>query len=73
MEVPFEVSAININATAQDPKAKVTIGSNQKKLTAGKNNAIKITVTAENGATKTYTLNVKGHLIPIKYYQLIMI
>lgn len=59
MEVPFEVSAININATAQDPKAKVTIGSNQKKLTAGKNNAIKITVTAENGATKTYTLNVK--------------
>ena len=43
MEVPF----------------KVTIGSNQKKLTAGKNNAIKITVTAENGATKTYTLNVK--------------
>lgn len=47
---------IVIEALATDPKAKIS-GSGTKKINYGSNN-INIIVTAENGATKTYTINI---------------
>lgn len=57
VSVPFEVSSIKVDATAEDSKSKVTIsgGSNLK---AGKVTNVTIKVTAENGSTKTYTVKV---------------
>lgn len=54
--VPFEVSKLNISATAADGKAKVSISS--PTLTPNGTTKVKITVTAENGDTKTYTISV---------------
>lgn len=65
MEVPFDTASINVSATCQDSKAKVS-GLGTKNLSAGKNNVIRITVTAENGLTKTYTLNVRRGADPNK-------
>lgn len=56
-EVPFEVSKLNVQATANDSKAKVSISS--PNLTAGGTTKVTVTVTAENGAKKTYTISVK--------------
>ena len=47
---------IEIIATATDKNAKIT-GNGSRKLNYG-NNTINIVVTAENGYTKTYTLNI---------------
>ena len=54
--VPFEVSKLNVSATAADSKAKVSV--NSPTLTPNGNTNVTITVTAENGATKTYTIKV---------------
>lgn len=54
--VPYETSSITIVATKVDSKATVS-GAGSKNLKVGKNQ-FKITVKAENGATKTYTLDV---------------
>lgn len=54
--VPFSVSALNVTATAEHPGAKVTISDTA--LAAASTTAVKITVTAENGATKTYSIYV---------------
>ena len=54
--VPFEVSKLNVSATAADSKAKVSV--NSPNLTPNGNTNVTITVTAENGATKTYTIKV---------------
>ena len=56
-EVPFEVSKLNISATASDPKAKVSISN--PSLVANGTTKVTITVTAENGAKKKYTISVK--------------
>lgn len=55
--VPYDVSSIKVTATVEDSKSKVTIngGSNLK---AGKVNNVTITVTAETGSPKTYTIKV---------------
>lgn len=55
--VPNEVSQIEIYATAQDEKKATISGRGMKSLQEG-TNVFKIIVTAENGKTKTYQLNV---------------
>lgn len=56
-EVPFDVSKLDIKATANDSKAKVSV--NSPNLTPGGTTKVTITVTAENGSAKTYTISVK--------------
>lgn len=56
-EVPFEVSKLNVTATAADSKAKVSI--NSPTLTPNATTNVTITVTAENGSKRTYTIKVK--------------
>lgn len=55
--VPFEVSKLSVSATAADGKAKVSI--NSPNLTPNGTTKVTVTVTAENGAKKTYTISVK--------------
>lgn len=55
--VPFEVSKLDVSATAADGKAKVSI--NSPTLTPNGTTKVTVTVTAENGAKKTYTISVK--------------
>ncbi len=55
--VPFEVSKLNVSATAVDGKAKVSI--NSPNLTPNGTTKVTVTVTAENGSKKTYTISVK--------------
>ncbi len=55
--VPFEISKLNVSATASDGKAKVSV--NSPNLTPNGTTKVTITVTAENGAKKTYTISVK--------------
>lgn len=56
INVPNDVETVNVYATPQDRRARVT-GLGNKKLNLGKN-TIKITVTAESGTKKEYTLNI---------------
>jgi len=58
VEVPNNVSKVNVYATPLDSKAKVTSGAGEVSLKEG-NNTVKVTVTAEAGNTKTYTLTIK--------------
>lgn len=53
--VEFSTNKLNINAVAEDSKAKVSVTGNN--LAVG-NNTVKVVVKAENGATKTYTIKV---------------
>ncbi len=53
--VPFSVSKLAISATAKDSKAKVSVRNNSLAVGTTK---VSVTVTAENGATKTYVINV---------------
>lgn len=55
--VPFDVSKLNVTATAADSKAKVSVSS--PNLIPGGSTKVTITVTAENGAKKTYTITTK--------------
>lgn len=55
-KVPFSVSSIGVEATAEDDGAKVSISN--PSLTAGATTNVQITVTAENGSKKTYTIAV---------------
>ena len=56
--VPNDVEKINVYAKTQDPNAKITSGTGDHNLNVGEN-AIQVVVTAENGNTQTYTINVK--------------
>lgn len=56
-EVPFEVSKLDVKATANDSKATVSI--NNPNLTPNDTTKVTVTVKAENGSTKTYTITVK--------------
>ena len=55
-EVPFSVSKLEVEATAADGKAKVSVNSPTLKPDGTTN--VTVTVTAENGAKKTYTIRV---------------
>lgn len=55
--VPYEVSMLNVTATAADAGAKVSVSNTTLKANATTN--VTVTVTAANGATKTYTISVK--------------
>lgn len=55
-EVPFSVSKLNVTAAANDSKAKVTV--NSPNLVPGGTTNVTVTVTAESGSTKTYTIKV---------------
>jgi len=55
--VPFEISKLDISAKSVDGKAKVSI--NNPTLTPGGTTKVTVTVKAENGATRTYTISVK--------------
>lgn len=54
--VPFEVSKLEIHGTAADNKASVSV--NSPNLTPNGTTNVTITVTAENGVKKTYTIAV---------------
>ena len=54
--VPYEVSALSLTAAAEHPGAQVTIGDTY--LEEAATTSVKVTVTAETGATKTYVINV---------------
>lgn len=54
--VPFTITKLNITATAADSKASVSV--NSPTLTPGGKTNVTITVTAESGAKKTYTIAV---------------
>lgn len=56
-DVPFDVSKLDVKAEAGDGKAKVSV--NSPNLTPGGTTKVTITVTAENGNKKTYTITVK--------------
>ena len=56
LSVPYEISKLNINASASDDKSKVSI--HNPDLVAEGTTTVTIKVTAENGATKTYTIKV---------------
>ncbi|MBO4601367.1 MAG: cadherin-like beta sandwich domain-containing protein [Bacilli bacterium] len=64
MEVPFATSKLKISANPEDPKSKVSISNPD--LVAEETTAVKVTVTAENGATKTYVIDVKRGKDPNK-------
>ncbi len=54
--VPKDVTEVEVYATAQSSSAKIK-GTGKKELKNGKNE-LAVVVTAESGATKTYTINV---------------
>ena len=56
LNLPGDITSIKIDATSSDSKAKIN-GLGDVSLKPG-NNTINITVTAENGSTKDYKINV---------------
>lgn len=54
--VPFSTASLNLTATAADSKAQVSVTN--PALTAGGTTAVRIKVTAENGTTKEYVIQV---------------
>lgn len=56
LEVPNDVEKVNIKATKEDSKARI-VGDGEVSLVEGLNK-INIIVTAENGSTKTYVVNI---------------
>jgi hypothetical protein len=75
LSVSPETEKITINAQPNNAKAKVSIGSYN--LIQGETTPVKVVVTAENGATKTYTIQVTrelpGDYVPSDNDQLTMI
>ena len=56
-EVPYSVSSLDLKAVANDSNARVDISGNS--LKPGGTTDVKVTVTAENGDKKVYTITVK--------------
>lgn len=60
VSLPFDVSNLNIGATAQDKNAKIVISpATISNLKVGVNTAVTITVTAEDSSVRVYTINLK--------------
>lgn len=57
LSVPYSISDLNVTAKAEDGKAKISISGN-KGLVSEETKDVTITVTAENGTKKTYTISV---------------
>ena len=55
--IPKDVNKLDLDYKLSDSKARVKVVGNAN-LKSNKNNAVEIIVTAEDGSTKTYTLNV---------------
>lgn len=57
--VASTVRTVSIDATLEDSKANMVISNNaDEELVAGENNRITITVTAEDGSKRAYTINI---------------
>lgn len=54
ISVPYSVTSLKLNYKVADGKSKVSVHNNE--LVAEETTNVTITVTAENGATKTYTI-----------------
>ena len=65
LEVPYSISSLSVTAKAEDSKAKVTVNGNNN-LVAEETTPVTITVTAENGSKKTYTIKVSRGKDPNK-------
>lgn len=65
VELPADVEKVTINAKANDAKATVS-GTGEKTLKAGKNEYT-IKVTAENGSTKSYDIEINVDEKPLVY------
>ena len=65
LSVPYAISDLDVTAYAEDNKSKVTVSGN-KGLIAEETKTVTITVTAENGSKKTYTINVSRGKDPNK-------
>lgn len=61
-EVPFEVEKLDLMASANDSKATVSIDN--PTLKPGGTTDVTVTVTAENGSVKVYTISVKREQDP---------
>ena len=57
LDVPYSISNLSVTAKAEDSKSKVTVSGNNN-LIAEETNTVTITVTAENGSSKKYTIQV---------------
>ena len=55
--VPYDVTKLDLSVIPYDKNASVKISGNEK-LSSEENNVVKILVTAEDGSTRTITLNV---------------
>lgn len=64
ISVPYEVSSLKIDATAEDSKSKVNITNNS--LISEETVNVKVVVTAENGSSKTYIIHAKRGKDPNK-------
>ena len=65
LDVPYSISNLSVNAKAEDQKASVTVSGNNN-LIAEETTIVTITVTAENGSKKTYTISVNRGKDPNK-------
>lgn len=65
LDVPYSISNLSVNAKAEDPKANVTVSGNNN-LIAEETTIVTITVTAENGSKKAYTISVNRGKDPNK-------
>lgn len=57
VNVPFSVENLNVKASAEDGKARVSVSGAEGLIAEGTKD-VNVTVTAENGARKTYTIKV---------------
>lgn len=65
LSVPYSISNLSVDAKAEDSKARVTVSGNNG-LIAEETKDVTITVTAENGSKKTYTISVSRGKDPNK-------
>lgn len=53
-----DTASVSVSASVQDGKARITSGTGNRALNFG-NNSLRVVVRAENGSTKTYTINIR--------------